>query len=71
MAKKKWTKQVDKRIEERGTAGSFRAWCKRQGYDSVTAECIQKGLNSDSEAIQRKARLAKAYARIRPARRKK
>lgn len=39
--------------------GSFLAWCKRQGFKSVTLECIRKGLASKSAAIRKKANFAR------------
>jgi len=35
--------------------GSFTAWCKRQGFDSVTAECVARGKASKDKRIQKKA----------------
>lgn len=39
--------------------GAFTAWCKRQGYDGVTQECIQKGLASDNPTIRKRANFAR------------
>ena len=39
--------------------GSFTAWCKRQGFGSVTQECIAKGLASKDPRIRRKANFAR------------
>jgi hypothetical protein len=39
--------------------GTFTAWCKRQGYNGVTQECIRAGLNSKSAAIRKKANFAR------------
>lgn len=64
MAKKEWMQGVKKKIEKRGTEGSFTRWCKSRGYEGVTAECIEKGLNSDSKSIQAKAKLAKAFGSV-------
>lgn len=64
-AKEKWTQGVKEKIEERGTAGSFREWCRRRGFSKVTAECIADGLKSLNVAIRKKAGLAKAYATMR------
>jgi len=39
--------------------GTFTAWCKRQGFDGVTEECIAKGLASKDPRIRRKANFAR------------
>lgn len=39
--------------------GSFTAWCKRQGFNGVTEECIRKGLASSNPAIRKKANFAR------------
>ena len=38
--------------------GSFTAWCKRHGYNSVTNQCIQQGKSSKNTAIRKKATFA-------------
>jgi len=38
--------------------GTFTAWCKRQGYGGVTADCIRKGKASKNPAIVKKATFA-------------
>ena len=35
--------------------GSFTAWCKKQGFDGVTDECIKKGKQSKNKKIRKKA----------------
>jgi len=35
--------------------GSFTAWCKNQGFGSVTSTCIAKGKASGDKRIQKKA----------------
>ena len=40
--------------------GSFTAACKRWGYNGVTNECIQKGKNSKSPAMRKKATFAES-----------
>ncbi len=70
MAKKKWMSRARARMKKKGKVGSFTAWCKSQGYDGVTSECIKKGLASKSKAIRKKAGFAKA-ARTVARRRKK
>lgn len=59
MAKKKWLQKATKKMEKKGTVGSFTAWCKRQGFDGVTDECIAKGLQSKDPAIRKKAHFAR------------
>lgn len=39
--------------------GTFTAWCKRQGFDGVTRECIRKGLESKDPRIRKKANFAR------------
>lgn len=39
--------------------GTFTAWCKRQGFKSVTSECIRKGLASRDSRIRKKANFAR------------
>ena len=39
--------------------GTFTAWCKRQGFDGVTMECIEKGLKDDNPLIRKKANFAR------------
>lgn len=45
--------------------GSFRAYCKKHGFDSVTQECIERGKKSKSKKIQARARLAESFAKWR------
>ena len=62
---KKWIQDAKESMKRRGTEGAFAAWCKEQGYGSVTAECIAQGLKSKSPTIRRRAGLAKAFATAR------
>lgn len=39
--------------------GSFTAWCKANGFNGVTEECIRKGLASKNPAIRKKANFAR------------
>jgi hypothetical protein len=57
--KKKWIQKAAVRMQKKGTEGSFTAWCKRQGFAGVTAECIAKGLKSRDPSIRRKANFAR------------
>jgi hypothetical protein len=38
--------------------GTFTAWCKRNGFASVTSACIAKGKKAKSGAIRKKATFA-------------
>jgi len=58
-------------VKRRGTKGSFRAWCVKQGFSGATSACIARGLKSKSKAIRAKAKAAKAYATMRKGRKKK
>lgn len=62
-AKRKWMQAASARMKRRGTVGSFTAWCKRQGYDGVTNECIRRGLRSKDSGIRKKANFAKNVRR--------
>ena len=37
---------------------TFTQWCKRQGFDSVTDDCIKKGKASKETSIVKKATFA-------------
>lgn len=39
--------------------GRFTDHCKSKGYDGVTNECIEEGLDSKSEALRKQAQFAK------------
>lgn len=51
--------------------GSFTKWCKTQGYDGVTQECINEGLASKNATTRRRARLAQTFKNIAKNRKKK
>ena len=60
MAKqKKWMQKVVS--DPNFKAGSFRAWCKRQGYSKTTCACVAKGKASKNAAIRKKATLAGVF----------
>ena len=40
--------------------GKFTAWCKSKGYGEVTNQCIQKGKNSKSPIIRKRATFAQS-----------
>jgi hypothetical protein len=54
----KWMQKASKKMKAKGTEGSFTAWCKRNGYGGVTAQCIAAGLKAGG-AIAKKAIFAK------------
>lgn len=58
------------RMKKKGTVGSFEAWCNRQGFDSVTDECIARGLASKDPKIKAKANFARNARRASRERRK-
>ena len=39
--------------------GKFTAYCKNKGHESVTDECIQEGLASKSDVVNKRAQFAK------------
>lgn len=45
--------------------GTFRAYCKRQGYSKVTSACIKQGLSSRDRITRQRANLARTLMRIR------
>ena len=55
---KKWMQKAAKRMERKGTEGSFTRWCKKKGYGGVTSACIKAGLNAGGK-IAKKANFAK------------
>jgi ribosomal protein L9 len=54
----KWMQKASKKMEEKGTEGSFTAWCKKKGFGGVTSQCIAAGLKAGG-AIAKKAIFAK------------
>lgn len=59
-AKRKRLKKQGKSgiVIKKSKEGGFTAWCKAQGFDGVTAECIAKGKASKDARIRRKATFA-------------
>ena len=55
---KDWIQPAKKRMEDKGTVGSFTAWCKKKGHKGATAECIRQGLASKDPGIRKKAQFA-------------
>ena len=41
--------------------GAFTAWCKRQGFEGVTCECIKKGLASKNPHVRKMANFARNF----------
>ena len=52
---KKQLSDVVKSFEKKGTKGSFRRWCKMNGYNSADFLCINKAKKSNNLKIRRKA----------------
>jgi len=59
---KKTKKWMQKATTDK-TEGSFTAYCKRQGFDGVTDECIAKGKNSKNPTTRKRATLAETFRR--------
>jgi hypothetical protein len=65
MAKKKhWIQDAIKK------PGAFTEWCKRQGYEGVTRECIEKGKKSPNPTTRRRAYLAETLKKLAKKRKK-
>lgn len=43
--------------------GKFTRYCKNMGFESVTCECIQKGLESEDETTRKRANFALQFGR--------
>jgi len=61
----KWMQEVNKKIEKKGTKGSFRRYCISKGYKGVTAACIAEGLRSKNPTVKKRANLARTFAKFR------
>jgi len=55
-----WMQKASDSMKKRGTVGSFTKYCGGK----VTLECIKRGLNSNSKAINKKAAFAKASWKV-------
>lgn len=57
----KWMQSADKRMEEKGTKGSFTKWAKSHGYDSplAAARHVMSHKNKYSSSTVEKANFAK------------
>jgi hypothetical protein len=42
--------------------GAFEKWCKQQGFEGVTCECIKKGLASKNPHVRKMANFARNFA---------
>lgn len=51
----KWIQKATKKMEKKGTVGSFTKYCKSKGYGGVTAACIQEGLKAGGKTAKRAA----------------
>jgi hypothetical protein len=59
----KFIQKATKKMENKGTEGKFRSWCKRNGLTSeegeVTKKCIDKAMKSDNSDVVKMANFAK------------
>jgi hypothetical protein len=51
--------------------GSFKIWCKGQGYNGVNSSCIDKGLKSKNHITKKRAVLAHTLQMLRKKKKKK
>ena len=58
MAGERWMQAAVKR------PGAFTNWCKAQGFDGVTAECIAMGKRSKNPTVRRRAVLAQTFRKV-------
>ncbi len=66
FGKKRFIQEAMERSRRKGTVGSFKRWCKRQGYSKVTPACINRGKKSKNLTTRRRAIFAQ---NIRPKKR--
>lgn len=64
VAKKGWIQKVNEQMEKKGTKGAFTEWCKKQGYEGVSQECIEKGKKSRNPTTRKRAQLAETFRKI-------
>jgi hypothetical protein len=69
--KRKWMQEASRRMEEKGTKGAFREYCRRRGYSGVTQACIEEGKRSKDPTIRKRAVLAETFKRYGGRKRKK
>lgn len=55
---KNWIQKVVKH------PGSFTEWCKQQGFNGVTEECIARGCKSKNKTIRSRACLARTLKKL-------
>ena len=51
--------------------GAFHEWCVEHGYEKVTPECIEKGLQDPDPVVRRRARFAKVLLELQKKRQEK
>lgn len=66
--KKQDNKWMQKAVKNKG---AFTKWCKQQGYDGVTQECIEKGKKSKNPTTKKRAVLAETFKKQAKKRKKK
>ena len=61
MAEKKWMQAANKRMEDKGTTGSFTRWAKSHGYSSplAAARHVMSHKGEYSPTIVKRANFAK------------
>jgi len=57
----KWMQQAAQNTKERGTKGSFRAYCQRKGFEETTCACVAQGKASNNPLLVKRATLAGNY----------
>lgn len=67
-AQKKWLQKANKRMEEKGTKGSFTKLAKKEGGEKkgggIKESFIDKKLKSKNPAVRKKAQFAKNMKKI-------
>lgn len=61
-----WLKTIDEKNWIQGAVkhpGAFTQWCKSQGYDGVTQDCINKGKSAGGTTAKR-ANLAQTFRKM-------
>lgn len=62
--KKKWMQAASKRMQRKGTEGSFTAYCKQHGFSGATSACIAYALAHGDTKTKRRAAFAKAAKKV-------
>lgn len=60
MAKKKKKWIQDAHLKK----GAFTEWCKKQGFDGVTEECIKKAKKSSNPTTRKRGVLAETFRKM-------